>query len=51
MITSLEGRRERKHAKSKIVQVLALHYKLVGMYWPKVNEIVSEIACADPGNS
>ena len=33
---------EKWHAKSKIPQVLVLQYKLVGLYWHKVNEIVSD---------
>ena len=54
VLTDLEGKMERWHAESKILQVLVLQYKLIGLYWHKVNEIVSDkykIVYADCGNS
>lgn len=49
MMTSLESRMERTHAKNNIVQILVLHYEVMGLHWLQVNKIVS--VCADPGNS
>lgn len=51
MMTSLEGRMERTHANSKIMQVLVLRWELTGLHWCEVKEIVSGTVCADPGNS
>lgn len=54
VMTNQGGRMERWHAKSKIPQVLFLQYKLLGLYWHKVNEIVSDkykIVFALCGNS
>lgn len=54
LMTNLEGRMERCHAKSKITQVLVLQYKLIGLYWHKVNEILSDkykTPYTDCGNS
>lgn len=49
-----EGRMERWHSKSKILQALVLRYELIGLCWHKVNEIVSDkyrIVYTDCGNS
>lgn len=52
-MTNPEGRMERWHAKSKRLQVLTPQYKLIGLYWHEVNEIVSDkykIVYANCGN-
>lgn len=53
VMTNPEGRMERWHAKSKRLQVLTPQYKLIGLYWHEVNEIVSDkykIVYANCGN-